>query len=105
VVEIGKQQPSVRVAIRGGNPFGLRMPVTPGEYEIRYAYYYGGKNSLLATRPITVTPAKIVLDAANEASVGESFSVSWQGPDENGDTIERRYYRDRKSRRDRTYHG
>ena len=88
VVETGKQQPSVRVAIRGGSPFGLRMPVTPGEYEIRYAYYYGGKHTLLATRPVTVKAAKIVLDAPSEVSVGESFSITWVGPDENGDTIE-----------------
>jgi len=88
VVETGKQQPSVRVAIRGGSPFGLRMPVTPGEYEIRYAYYYGGKHTLLATRPVSVKAAKIVLDAPSEVSVGESFSITWVGPDENGDTIE-----------------
>jgi len=88
VVEIGKQQPSIRVPTKEGSPFRLRMPVRPGEFEIRYVYYYGGKGQLIASRPITVKAAKIALDAPDEASVGESFAVSWQGPDADGDTIE-----------------
>ena len=88
VVETGSQQLSVRVAIKGGSPFSVRMPATAGEYEIRYLYYYGGKHTPLTARPITVTDAKAVLDAPIEASVGESFSINWEGPDEIGDTIE-----------------
>ena len=88
VVEAGKRKASVYGSAKGGSPFKMRMPATPGEYEIRYIHRAGGGTALLASRTITIKAATVVLDAPSEASVGESFSITWQGPDKRDDTIE-----------------
>jgi len=56
------------------------MPPKPGQYEIRYVLAQG--DTLLAARPITVIAATVSLEAPDEAAVGETISVVWEGPDE-----------------------
>ncbi|SHJ12350.1 VWA domain-containing protein [Wenxinia saemankumensis] len=70
---------------RDGNPLGLMMPVEPGEYEIRYVLDQG--NAVVATRPITISEVKPVLEAAESAPAGSDLSVAWEGPDYDNDYI------------------
>ncbi len=71
--------------IRDGNPVQLRLPVEPGEYELRY---YGEPGRLvLATRPITVTRIEGALDFAAQATAGETLPVTWDGPGYRDDFI------------------
>lgn len=63
-------------ATRGG-PAEIRMPLEPGEYELRFVQ--GGK-SVIARRPITVTAALATLDAPEKAGAGESVKVAFTGP-------------------------
>jgi Ca-activated chloride channel homolog len=71
--------------IRDGNPVQLRMPVEPGEYELRY--YGQPGNLILATRPITVTEVQGTLDFAAQATAGETLPVTWDGPGYRDDFI------------------
>lgn len=68
-----------------GNPSKLAMPSEPGDYEIRYVLYQS--RTVLATRPIVVSDITVTLDAPDEADLGQTISVEWDGPDENLDYI------------------
>ncbi len=71
---------------REGAPLGLQMPATPGSYELRYVAN-GQPRSVIATRRITVSPVSAELKGPPEAKIGQTISVSWQGPDYRNDYI------------------
>lgn len=71
---------------REGNPLILRMPVTPGEYEIRYVADANG-TSILARVPITLTEISATLEARDAGTAGGVLAVHWEGPDYKGDFI------------------
>ena len=85
VTEIGKKKVISFAYTRNGNTVSVQMPVKPGDYEIHYLL--NQKKTILVTRPITVTPIEVTLDAPDEASLGETISVNWLGPDEKADAI------------------
>ncbi len=63
---------------RDGNPAQLRVPSLPGSYELRYTL--GTGREVLATHPLTVTPATATLDAPETALAGETIDIAWTGP-------------------------
>ena len=63
---------------RAGDPAELRMPVEPGEYEIRYML--GQPVRTLASVDITASPAEATLAAPDEAITGEEIRVEFTGP-------------------------
>ena len=63
---------------RNGSPAKLRMPLEPGEYELRFVQ--GGK-SVLARKPITVTEALAIISGPTAAVAGEEVEVSFTGPE------------------------
>ena len=63
---------------RVGDPAELRMPVEPGEYEIRYML--GRPIRTLASVDIKVTPASATLTAPETAIAGEEIKVEFTGP-------------------------
>lgn len=62
---------------RNGSPAKIRMPLEPGEYEIRFVQ--GGK-SVLARHAITVTEGAASVSAKERAVAGETVSVEFSGP-------------------------
>jgi len=60
-----------------GTPLTVKMPATPGEYELRYILNQG--RTVLATRPIKVNAVEVTLNAPDEAGLGSSVSVDWVG--------------------------
>ena len=68
-----------------GNPLKLVMPALPGDYEIRY--HLRQDNEVLATKPITVYAVKAELTVPDTARAGESITVTWDGPNYQGDYI------------------
>ena len=68
-----------------GSPGKLIAPTTAGSYELWYVQ--GSDDSILARRPVTVTPFVGSLDAAASVGSGTEFKVSWTGPDAPGDYI------------------
>lgn len=62
---------------RQGSPATIRMPLEPGEYEIRFVQ---GNNKVIARQPITVTEAVATLSAKDTAIAGETISVEFTGP-------------------------
>ncbi len=63
---------------RNGSPATLRMPLEPGEYELRFVQ--GGK-SVLARKPITVTEALATLRGPQTAIAGEEVEIEFSGPE------------------------
>ncbi len=63
---------------RQGDPAELRMPVEPGDYEVRYML--GQPIRTLASIDITATPAEATLVAPDEAIAGEEIAVEFTGP-------------------------
>lgn len=61
------------------NPGTLVAPIEPGAYEIWYVT--GADSATMATRPITVTPFEITLDAPDSVRRATRFEVAWTGPD------------------------
>lgn len=61
-----------------GDPAELRMPVEPGDYEVRYML--GRPIRTLASIDITATPAEATLTAQDAAIAGEEISVEFTGP-------------------------
>ena len=70
--------------MRTGNPVTIRMPLEPGDYEIRYVQ--NGKK-VIARRNVTVTAAEASLDAPETAEAGSTVKVAWTGPAEDRDWV------------------
>ena len=88
IIGVGKVGESTlinSVYIENDSPLMVQMPTQPGEYELRYILYQG--KTVLSSRPITVVAAAVSLDAVDEAGVGETVAVTWEGPDEKYDVI------------------
>ena len=85
VSEVGESGYINYTYTREGSVLRIQMPPVPGEYEIRYVLGQG--DTKLASIPIKVTPATVLLEAPDEAGVGETISVIWEGPDERSDYI------------------
>jgi hypothetical protein len=62
-----------------GNPVSLTAPDAPGPYEARYLSAQG--NLTLASAQFTVGPVTGTLSGPPQVTAGESFKVSWKGPD------------------------
>ncbi|SLN17507.1 VWA domain-containing protein [Roseisalinus antarcticus] len=73
------------VYTRGGDPAQLVMPTEPGAYEIRY--FLNQDREVIARRAIEVTAVGASLDAPDEAPVGSTVTVAWDGPDYQNDFI------------------
>jgi hypothetical protein len=65
--------------ITKGNPVPLIAPDAPGEYEVRYLTAQG--NNTLARAKFTVGALSGAITAPAQVVAGESFKVSWKGPD------------------------
>ncbi len=63
---------------RQGNPAEVRMPVEPGQYEVRYML--GHPIRTLASVDITATPAEATITAVDTAVAGEEIEVTFTGP-------------------------
>jgi Ca-activated chloride channel family protein len=70
---------------RDGSPARVEMPTTPGTYELRY--FVNQDRTVIARRVIEVTALSVTLSAPPSASVGETVSVTWEGPDYRNDFI------------------
>ncbi len=68
-----------------GSPASILVPMTPGEYQIRY--FVRQDRSVLAEATITVTEATATVDAPQTAIAGETISVAWTGPNYSADYI------------------
>lgn len=68
-----------------GNPVEVRSPDRPGRYQI--AYVMAQDQTILATRPLSVAPARASLSADDVAYVRDDIPVSWTGPAYAGDRI------------------
>lgn len=70
---------------REGRSIKLHAPLDPGSYEIRYESER--EPGTFASLPLRVTPARILLDVQASVKAGETFGVSWIGPDGDGDFV------------------
>lgn len=68
-----------------GSPGKLTAPLVEGDYEIWYVA--NADKSVVARRPITVTPFTGDLLAPDEVAGGTVFQVAWNGPAGSGDYI------------------
>lgn len=71
---------------RVGNPLPIKMPTTPGTYELRYIY---GKSRHVAFRsdPFDVADTAVSLNGPETAPAGSDVEVTWTGPDAQSDYI------------------
>jgi Ca-activated chloride channel family protein len=67
------------------HPATLRLPEQPGEYELRYLSFLGGK--VLARRAITAVAVPASVQAPATAVRGSKIVVVWTGPNDEFDTI------------------
>jgi len=70
---------------REGSPLKVQAPSDPGTYEIRYIL--GRGNKLLAKTTIEIKAVTARVNAPGSAKAGETFEVSWEGPDNPSDYI------------------
>lgn len=63
--------------ITRGSPGDLRMPLEPGEYELRYVQ---GGSKVLVRRMITVETVPASLSGPSEAIAGETIKIVFEGP-------------------------
>lgn len=67
------------------NPVEIRAPETPGSYLIRY--HLGGSNRVIGQTELTVGSIRATLEAPSQVQAGGELSITWQGPDGQGDYI------------------
>ena len=68
-----------------GNPAELKLPVDPGQYEVRYIL--GQDETIFARRPIEVVAAVSSVAGPAEGRIGQSVAITWEGPGEDRDYI------------------
>lgn len=68
-----------------GSPLGLKLPLKPGRYEIRYVLGQG--REITAKTEIDVTEVSATVSAPAMANVGSSIQVTWDGPNYKSDFI------------------
>jgi Ca-activated chloride channel family protein len=68
-----------------GSPGTLVAPVEEGDYELWYVP--GAETEPSATRPITVTPYVVTLEAPARVDRGSQFEVEWVGPNGPSDYV------------------
>jgi Ca-activated chloride channel homolog len=68
-----------------GSPLKLLAPIMDGDAELRYVSGQGRR--VLARRPMTVTAARITIDAPAECAAGADVTIAWTGPNNRGDYI------------------
>ncbi|SHO48613.1 vWA domain-containing protein [Desulfopila aestuarii] len=68
-----------------GSPVTLKLPVIPGNYEVRYIL--GQDNRLLAKQVVELTPITAGVQGPASAPAGTEIEVSWQGPNAEMDYI------------------
>jgi Ca-activated chloride channel family protein len=61
-----------------GMPGTLVAPLDAGTYVLWYVT--GSDDATMATRPITVIPYQVTLDASDQVERGATFEVAWTGP-------------------------
>jgi len=71
--------------VSNGNPLAIRAPTQPGQYVIEYAL--GQDRSRLVSVPLEVVAAEAQLIAPETVTVGETFEVSWTGPNYDRDAL------------------
>ncbi len=65
----------------------LHVPGEPGTYELRYVLEGSEGHTIIARRPLTVTPAAAGLRAPDRAAKGETIRVEATGPGGAGDFV------------------
>lgn len=73
--------------VAAGNPVSLNAPLEAGAYEVRYATEQTSPNRTLASTPMTVLAASYTVRAPSRIGAGESFTVTWSGPNNDGDYL------------------
>lgn len=64
-----------------GSPSEIRMPLTPGDYELRYVQQgVNASDRVAARKPIKIIQSKATLSGPKTAKVGSEVSVKWSGP-------------------------
>jgi Ca-activated chloride channel homolog len=76
--------------VREGATLALRVPTTPGDYDVRYVLDMGGgKPRVVKTvAPLTVTAVAATLQAPATAEAGQELQVQWTGPNGAGDYVD-----------------
>ena len=71
--------------VKTGNPIEMTVPDEPGAYEIRYRLGTGYR--VVGRSQIEVTGVTASVSVTDKVTAGESFEVSWEGPDNSRDFI------------------
>ena len=69
-----------------GDSITLKIPTTPGTYELRYIQN-GKPKALLVSKTITVEPVTATLESKDTVSAGSKLMVAWTGPNTKNDYI------------------
>ncbi len=69
-----------------GDSISLKIPTTPGTYELRYVQN-GKPKALLASKTITVVPVSATLDAKETIAAGSDLQIAWTGPNSKNDYV------------------
>lgn len=95
----GQDQDRITFAMRGGEPLRAasyryvanhpagRAPLTASETPGDYDVVYLSSDRVIGRAPVTVTPARIQLNADAEAPALSQFTVTWRGAGHQGDRI------------------
>ena len=70
---------------REGSPLKLVLPMTPGEYELRYIVGQG--TTVIARSAITLEPVSASLQAPASVVAGSMVGLEWTGPDYRNDFV------------------
>lgn len=66
----------------------LNAHVLAGEYDIRFIMEGSGGRAVMATKPLTILPVAVTLQAPEQAAAEDVITVQWQGPGSEGDYID-----------------
>ncbi|MCB1582990.1 MAG: VWA domain-containing protein [Xanthomonadales bacterium] len=73
---------------KDGQPAQLKAPGKVGQYDLRYIWQGPQTRHILAKATVNVIESEVSIVAPAKVVAGESFSVAWKGPDNDGDYVD-----------------
>ncbi len=78
-MKVGERVDYAYLGNSDGNVATIKLPTTPGTYEVRYIQD-GKPRKILAAEELVIEPVTASLEFANPAPAGGEMEVTWEGP-------------------------
>ncbi|MEO0785167.1 MAG: VWA domain-containing protein [Pseudomonadota bacterium] len=91
IVEVGQRKTNSQLSYtytRTGDILELKLPVNPGDYEVRLVHNAADGKRVMMRAPLTVTDVDASITGPDTAETDAVLEINWEGPAAQGDFID-----------------